>query len=160
MPRKRKPLAMQAGNITQMTQLRKKAEETSVLTGRNQLARPPEWLVDETARKEWKRVVRELKGIDLIGNLDKNNIGCYCNAFSDYIRITEELKQESFCVERETRTGTIIIKNPKIDLQQRYANEMRRFAGLCGLTIDSRLKVASAKLSKTEQQIHDEFGAI
>ena len=51
-------------------------------------------------------------------------------------------------------------KNPLIDVQKTYAEEMRKFAALCGLTIDSRLKVAATKTSKQEQDITEQFGGI
>ncbi len=160
MPRKRKPIDMQTGNITQINQYKREAEEKSVSTRRDQLAHPPEWLVDDVAKKEWKRIIEEMKDIEIVGNLDRNNIGCYCNAFADYLRVTKQLAREDYCIERETRTGTIIVKNPLVDLQRSYADEMRKFAGMCGLTIDSRLKAAAVKTSKAEEKISSEFGAI
>ena len=54
----------------------------------------------------------------------------------------------------------IVVKNPMVDIQKGYAEEMRRFAALCGLTIDSRLKIASAKTSKVEDEIESKFGII
>ena len=52
------------------------------------------------------------------------------------------------------------VENPLIKIQKLYAEECRRFAGLIGLTIDSRLKFASAKAEKKENEITDEFGDI
>ena len=37
---------------------------------------------------------------------------------------------------------------------------MRSFASLCGLTIDSRLKIGSKKAEETQQEIEDTFGDI
>ena len=39
-------------------------------------------------------------------------------------------------------------------------NEMRRFASLCGLTIDSRLKLAVQKTTKERKEIEEDFGDI
>ncbi len=137
----------------------RKKEEKSVTVGKSQLRYSPEWLIDDVAKKEWSRLTKELKEIDIIGNLDKNNLGAYCNAYACYIRATEELKEQSMCVIRETRTGNIVVKNPLIDVQRTYAEEMRKFASLCGLTIDSRLKAATAK-AKKEDEVEDQFGGI
>ena len=137
----------------------RKKEEKSVTVGKSQLRYSPEWLIDDVAKKEWSRLTKELKEIDIIGNLDKNNLGAYCNAYACYIRATEELKGQSMCVIRETRTGNIVVKNPLIDVQRTYAEEMRKFASLCGLTIDSRLKAATAK-AKKEDEVEDQFGGI
>jgi P27 family predicted phage terminase small subunit len=158
MSRQRKPTELQKGNLTVLQQEKKRLEEEYIRTGKDQLKYPPIWLIDDIAKKEFKRIVKELKGIDLIGNLDVNNLGAYCNAFSNYIRATEQLKEQDYYIARETRTGAIIVKNPLVDIQTNYASEMRKFASLCGMTIDSRLKVATIKIDKQQQAISTKFG--
>lgn len=158
MGRSRKPMEMQKGNITVINGSKRKKEEESVTVGKEQLKRAPDWLFDDVAKKEWRRLVKELDKIDIIGNLDRNNLGGYCNAFSRYIKATEELCEAPLCVEKETRNGTVIVKNPLIDIQKLYAEEMRKFATLCGLTIDSRLKAAVTKTTKEEESLKEMFG--
>lgn len=77
MGRPRKPLTEQRGNLTVITMQTREAEEDSVTTDKNQLKRPPTWLIDNVAKKEWRRIVKELEKINLIGNLDRNNLGGY-----------------------------------------------------------------------------------
>ena len=156
MGRPRKPLEMQRGNLTVISMERRK----NVKTGSSQLSRPPDWLIDEVAVKEWKRIVKELKKINLIGNLDRNNLGGYCNAFANYVKATNILRDQTFYIDRETRNGVIVVKNPMVDIQKGYAEEMRRFASLCGLTIDARLKAAAIKTDKTQEDITKKFGNI
>ena len=160
MGRPRKPLEMQKGNLTIISMEQRKNEEKKATTGSNQLSRPPDWLIDEVAVKEWKRIVKELKKINLIGNLDRNNLGGYCNAFANYIKATEILKNQTFYIDRETRTGVIVVKNPMVDIQRTYAEEMRKFASLCGLTIDARLKAVAIKTDTTQEDITRKFGNI
>ncbi len=158
MARQRKPVDMQKGNLTVIQQEKKRIEEEYIRTGKDQLKTPPIWLIDDIAKKEFKRIVKELKEIEVVGNLDLNNLGAYCNAFSNYIHVTEELNGQGYYIERETRTGVIIVKNPLVDIQTNYATEMRKFASLCGMTIDSRLKAASVKVDKEQQAIDRKFG--
>lgn len=160
MGRLRKPLEMQRGNLTVISMERRKNEEKKVKTGSSQLSRHPDWLIDEVAVKEWKRIVKELKKINLIGNLDRNNLGGYCNAFANYVKATNILRDQTFYIDRETRNGVIVVKNPMVDIQKGYAEEMRRFASLCGLTIDARLKAAAIKTDKTQEDITKKFGNI
>ena len=54
MPRKRKPLATQKGNLTVAQQEDKKLEERLVQTGKETLAKPPTWLIDAKAKNEFK----------------------------------------------------------------------------------------------------------
>lgn len=160
MARQRKPVEMQKGNLTVLQQEKKRLEEEYVRTGKNQLNTPPIWLIDDIAKKEFKRIVKELKEINVVGNLDLNNLGAYCNAFSNYIHVTEQLNGQDYYVVRETRTGTIVVKNPLVDIQTNYASEMRKFASLCGMTIDSRLKAATTKVNKEQEEITRKFGGI
>lgn len=160
MGRPRKPLTEQRGNLTVITTQNRRAEEDSVITDKNQLKRPPTWLIDDVARKEWRRIVKELEKISLVGNLDRNNIGGYCNAFANYVKATEILKDQTYYIDRETRNGVIVVKNPMVDIQKSYAEEMRKFAALCGLTVDARLKAAAAKTSKKQESLEDKFGVI
>lgn len=160
MGRSRKPQEMQRGNVTVINGQKRKAEEESVVVGRDQLEKPPTWLIDNVAKKEWRRLTKELAKIDIIGNLDKNNLAGYCNAFANYQKATAELKEAPFCIPKATRNGVVLVKNPMIEIQKLYAEEMRKFASLCGLTIDSRLKAAVTKTSKKEETIKEKFGAI
>ncbi len=156
----KKPIDMQKAHLTLVEKQNRRQEEESVVTGNNQLKTPPKWLINDTAKKEWRRIVKELNKIDIVGNLDYANLGGYCNAYANYIKATEILKDQTYYIDRETRTGVIVVKNPMVDIQTNYAAEMRKFAALCGLTIDSRLKAAVTKTEKTEDMIQQKFGNI
>lgn len=151
---------MQKAHLTLVEKQNRRQEEESVVTGNNQLKTHPKWLINDTAKKEWRRIVKELNKIDIVGNLDYANLGGYCNAYANYIKATEILKDQTYYIDRETRTGVIVVKNPMVDIQTNYAAEMRKFAALCGLTIDSRLKAAVTKTEKTEDMIQQKFGNI
>ena len=64
MGRPRKPLTEQRGKLTVITMQTREAEEDSVTTDKNQLKRPPTWLIDNVAKKEWRRIVKELEKIN------------------------------------------------------------------------------------------------
>ena len=98
---------------------------------------------DLTAKKEWKRLNKELEEISVICNLDYNNLGAYCNAYSFYVQATKELDKE-----------------PLIRIQLKYSEEMKKIASLLGLTIDSRLKIATIKNQNNQNDLVDDFGDI
>lgn len=160
MPRPKKPIDMQKAHNTIVEKQKRKQEEQYVVTGNNQLKTPPKWLINDVAKKEWRRIIKELKQIEIVGNLDYANLAGYCNAYANYIKATEVLNKQEYYIERETRTGKMVVKNPMVDVQATYAAEMRKFAALCGLTIDSRLKAAVTKRDKKEEAITEKFGAI
>ena len=62
---------------------------------------------------------------------------------------------------RGRRTGReVLVKNPLCELQKMYSEEMRKFAAMCGLTIDSRLKAATVAREEIDTDISEEFGDI
>mgnify|MGYP000028356339 FL=1 len=160
MGRRGKPKDMQKAHLTQAEKERREEEERTVSTGNEQLKTPPEWLFNRTAKAEWRRITKELQKIEVVGNLDKANLAGYCNAYAAYRDVTEKLKGEDYCIERETRNGTMIVKNPLLSVQKEYAEEMRKFAALCGMTVDARLKAAVIKVDEKNQEIEDKFGEI
>lgn len=151
---------MQSKHLTNAEKLQKEEEEDLLVLGKEQLQDPPDWLINDVAINEFKRIVKEIDKIDVIGNLDINNLGGYCNSYALYLKSTEELKGKSLIVRKMTKNGPITIKNPLIEIQKNYADEMRKFASLCGMTIDSRLKVATIKTTQQQENIIDEFGDI
>ncbi len=159
MGRGRKPLNMQKGNLTVEQQNEIGMAEELVTVGREQLETPPTSLVDSVSKKEYRRVVAELNKVDIVGNLDLNNLVGYANAYAYYLKSTKELKKQPLTVERYTKSGDMYMaENPLINIQKKYAEEMRKFAALCGLTIDSRLKAATVQLNKESDDIDSEFG--
>lgn len=152
MSRNRKLLTEQKGNLTVAQQENIRQTQQACDVGTEQLKYAPRWLIDETAAKEWKRLVSELKKAGLACNLDKNNIGLYCNCFSAYLKICEQLKDAS---PADTETYTSLLRT-----QRTLIDDMMKISRTCGLTIDSRLKAGQIKVDKTNDEIEDVFGDI
>lgn len=152
---------MQQGNLTKEIKEQKQIEEQIITTGDEDLKKAPSWLIDKIAKDEFKRLVLEFEKVNMVGNLDLNNIACYCNAYANYRKATKELSTQPFMVEKVMPNGIeTTIENPLIKIQKNYAEEMRKFSALCGLTIDSRLKYATVKITKDESDINEDFGDI
>lgn len=160
MPRPRKPLNQQRGNLTVVQQTKKKLEEKAVETNKDRLETPPSYLINEIAIDEWKAIVEELKGISIVGNLDLGNLVVYCNAFADYVEATTHCMKEKKVIKRDTQTGTILVKNPWVDLQKGYADEMRKAGAKCGIDVNNRLKAAAVKVDHEQEEITRKFGGI
>lgn len=160
MGRARKPLEMQKGHLTVEQQEAMKQAEGLVTVGREQLGKPPAWLIDKTAKAEFKRIVKEFEKVNVVGNLDLNNIAGYCNAYAFYRKVTKELSAVSMTVEVDNQQIVNPLYRDLSKNQRDYADEMRKFASLCGLTIDSRLKVGTVQTSQISEEIAGEFGEI
>lgn len=165
MGKSKKPLAINKAHLTK-EEIAKREFTESLVKGNKDKLKAPSWLKDERAKKEFTRLVDELTTIDIItnldvNNLDVNNLASYCEAYSNYVKATEELNGQSLTIKKCMPNGSYTtVENPLIKIQKLYAEECRRFAGLIGLTIDSRLKFASVKAEKKENEITDEFGDI
>lgn len=161
MARPRKIKDLQTKHLTQEEQINKELEEEFAKTARDQLEKAPTWLRDNLAKKEWKRLVEQLKSLEVIGNLDVNNLGAYCNAYSSYVEATKNLKKESMLIKYTNKSGaTNQIEHPYIRIQLKYSDEMRKYSALLGLSVDSRLKIASILNEKVKSDIDNEFGDI
>jgi P27 family predicted phage terminase small subunit len=154
----RKPLASQKGHLNVVMMKNRQAEEASVKTPADAIMKPPRWLRNKVARDEWKRVLPILLTVDIIGDLDLSNVAGYCNAFAKWVKATEELENMPLVYVDKADGKTK--SNPYVDVQIKYAQEMRRFGDACGMSISSRLKAAATKRKTQEEQIESEFGAI
>ncbi|MGL5055038.1 MAG: phage terminase small subunit P27 family [Fusobacteriaceae bacterium] len=148
---KRVPLALQQGDLTEKVKKQKELEEESVFVGNEQLENHPEWLVNEIAIEEWKRLVKEFNKKSLISNLDYNNLGAYCNSFAKYVEVVNKIGI-NLMIGKTT--------NPLITLELKYSDEMKRYASLLGLTSESRLKLGGIKAGEQNQEVSNSFGDI
>ena len=156
MSRNRKILDMSTGDLTKKVRAEKAMQSSMIVQDPSVLDKPPSDLLNAKARKEWKRVVPELKKMDIVGRLDISNLVGYCNAYSKYCEATKALRDQPLTVPSPSGMK----ENPLISAQIKFADQFRKFADQCGLTINSRLKWAATKTKQQEEQIEDEFGAI
>ena len=158
----RKILRLQKSHLSQEQKEELKRAEEDIKTGVTDIIKPPSWLNSTIAKNEWKRVVPQLLDIDVAGNLDLEAVAGYCNAFANYRKATEQLSKEEFVIITEDpKTGATLYKeNPLVNIQIKWGVEMRRFADICGMTINSRLKAAATKQKQEQDTIEETFGAI
>lgn len=156
MGRNRKILEITEGDLTKKAQTEKRTQSAMIVQDPADLDKLPQDLLDTKAKKEWKRVVPELKKMDIVGRLDISNLVAYCNAYSKYCEATKALRGQPLTVPSPSGEK----KNPLINVQLKYQEAFRKAADQCGLTIQSRLKWAATKMKKQEEQIESEFGAI
>lgn len=153
----RKPMDLHSGHHTKTEIATMELENQAATATRSSLTgTPPKDLIDRVAKNEWKRVTGILADMEIIGDLDYYALIGYCNAFSLYKRATTELAAAPLV--SETERGTV--KNPLINVQDTFANQMRNFAMKAGLSVDTRLKYATLKVKQDTDDLEDEFGDI
>ena len=160
MPRVRKPSQLLEGHYTKEQQKQRQMEE-ELARGDYDNIKPPSWLTDKTAKKEFKRLAEELLKLNIMCNLDVNNLASYCESYSKYVQATKELKGQPLTIEKQMNNGSYtMVENPLIKIQKSYADEMRKFATLCGLSLNARLQFATVKIEQSQTNLQDEFGDI
>lgn len=139
MGRNRKLLEDSKRNLTVLEREEKELAEKRM----NELERltktPPEWL-DDTAKKEYKRIVPLLLQIP-IASLDLALVSAYCQAYSDYMNATIRMNEGEPII--ETPNGTKLNQNHA--LKRDALAQLTSIAPKIGLTIDSRMKIFSSK---------------
>lgn len=149
----------QTGHLTKQQIQEKKEAEAAISIGFSYAKKPPKkLLVDNVAVKEYKRIVKLIEDLEILAicDMDIANICGYCNAYSMYFKTTAELRGEKLTIEKAQG----LAPNPLIEVQHRYASEMRRFGALIGADVSSRLKLSIAKIKTNSDGISAIFGDI
>ena len=165
MSRNRKRLSEQKGHLTREQQDNIRATEDASDIENDQLRNAPRWLTDKAAQAEWKRLIKELKKAGLVCNLDRNNVGMYCNCWSDFLRVSKLIKtllpeDEKDLMPLDDGVPSMELYTSLIKLRKTLIDDMMKISRTCGLTLDSRLKAGQLKVDKVADAIEDAFGDI
>jgi P27 family predicted phage terminase small subunit len=120
--------------------------------------RCPSWL-DKVARSKWNSLVKELKELDLMTNIDIDALATYCDAYSQYVECTAIIREEGLMVEYTNKAAeTNKVPHPLLTKKVQLHNQMRSLANEFGLTPASRAKLAMPKKEKEVDPFGDVFG--
>jgi P27 family predicted phage terminase small subunit len=106
--------------------------------------RPPRWMKDVEAKREWRRIVPLL-----LGNLqqpDETLLGSYCMAVSGYLECLKLIQEQGWVVtvSAATRTGQSEkpIKNPAVTLMDQHQKTMQSVAARFGFSPYDRSRIS------------------
>ena len=103
----------------------------------------PSWF-DAISKKEWKRVVPELKRMGYLAKVDGGALEACCLAYSGLIRSEQRLQAEGLTIEIEG----VLRKNPLIPISHGYMEKYKSFLCEFGLTPSSRSRLQVDKPEK------------
>ena len=159
MGRPRKIISMQTGNIKKDVRAKREYEESLVKTDKDELEKlPSSVFLDATAKREYERVRKNLQSIDIIGNLDRNSMIVYANAYSMYLQALKETKKKDFCPTVKTSSGEK--PNPIYAILEQAKKDMDTSGSALGMSASSRLKIAAEKAKGQEENLMKMFGDI
>lgn len=159
MGRPRKIISLQTGNIKKDVRAKREYEESLIKTDKDELEKlPSSVFLDATAKREYERVRKNLQSIDIIGNLDRNSMIVYANAYSMYLQALKETKKKDFCPTVKTSSGEK--PNPIYAILEQAKKDMDTSGSALGMSASSRLKIASEKAKGQEENLVQMFGDI
>lgn len=96
---------------------------------------PPIWLNDE-AKKEWKKVIKDVKGYDLFCSSDENLLAIYCTELATYKKkVSENI----------------------LSIRDKSLNQIMAMSDKLGLSPSSRAKLAVKKANEELNKDEEDF---
>ena len=113
----------------------------------------PKWLEPE-AKKEWRRLAKQMEQIGILTQVDMAAFAGYCQAYARWKEAEEFITQHGTIVRTPSGYWQQV---PQVSIAQTYLKIMNRFAEQFGLTPASRSRIIAAD-SNTDTQ--DEMEAL
>jgi P27 family predicted phage terminase small subunit len=149
MGRKAIPIELQLinGNKNRLTksEIEQRREAEKKIKPNSNKVKPPAWLND-VAKKEFKRIVKEMHDLEILTNVDVDALALYCDAYASYIECTRIIDEEGMMVEYTNKAAeTNKVPHPLLTKKKQLAEQMKALATEMGLTPASRAKLAMPK---------------
>lgn len=100
--------------------------------------KPPSWL-DREAKREWKRLSRELERLGLLTAVDGTAFAAYCQAYSRWRQAEEAIRREGMVVTTESGYP---MPHPAVKIAEKAMQLIRAFCTEFGLTPSARARMA------------------
>lgn len=105
----------------------------------------PKWLEDE-ARKEWRRMAKQLEGLGVLTEIDMTAFAGYCQAYARWKEAEEFISKHGAIVKTPSGYWQQV---PQVSIAQTYLKIMNRFCEQFGLTPSSRSRIIT-ETNKTD----------
>ena len=113
----------------------------------------PSWL-DDSGKKEWRRIITELKKLELITNIDVAALAICCDAYSKYVKATSDINKVGLLVSYTNKGGNKNVSpNPLINIATKYSEIYKKYCNEFGLTPNSRIKLTVNKEFEKEDPL-------
>jgi P27 family predicted phage terminase small subunit len=101
----------------------------------------PMWLEAE-AKKEWRRIARQLEQLGILTEVDMAGFAGYCQAYARWKEAEEFISRHGTIVKTPSGYWQQV---PQVSIAQTYLKIMNRFCEQFGLTPSSRSRIAADK---------------
>lgn len=134
--------------------LSKRRRRGQGVAGQAGTPRCPEWL-DEDAKAIWRRVVPQLRQMNVLALIDSSALGRYCRLSSRWQRAEKFLEQHgtSYAVKDSDGKVKYLAQFPEVSIAANLAQQLTRLEAEFGMTPSARTRV------HPNYQSHDTEGA-
>lgn len=101
--------------------------------------RCPSWLEDE-AKKEWKRLAKQMEQLGILTEIDMAAFAGYCQAYARWKEAEEFISKHGTIVKTPSGYWQQV---PQVSIAQTYLKIMNRFCEQFGLTPSSRSRISA-----------------
>jgi P27 family predicted phage terminase small subunit len=104
----------------------------------------------EEARKEWKRITKDLHVLGLLTSIDRAALSLYCDAWGRWIESLDSLKKYGVVIKSPNGYP---VQSPYLAVANKAAEQVRLLLGEFGLSPASRARVhAAPKTNEAESK--------
>ena len=103
----------------------------------------PKWLEDE-AKKEWRRLAKQMEQLGILTQVDMAAFAGYCQAYARWKEAEEFITQHGSIVKTPSGYWQQV---PQVSIAQTYLKIMNKFAEQFGLTPSSRSRIIASSES-------------
>ena len=98
--------------------------------------------LNAAAKREWRRLVKELGACGLITGADRGALAAYCDAYARWVKATLEVATDGEVVEATTGTA---MQNPWQSVANKALEQMDKFGSQFGLTPSARTRINTGR---------------
>lgn len=115
----------------------------------------PQWL-DKVAKREWRRVAKELYDMGLLTKVDRAALAGYCEAHSRYLQAIKVLQEKGQTYSfTNAQLQEKFEKRPEEQIARDALNQIRQFCAEFGMTPSSRARMVIPKTNEPEDPMEE-----
>ena len=139
---KTKPITLATGHRTKEEIQQRKENEERLKGSNDRVHIAPRWLCKD-GKKEYKRLVKDLKNSNILTNVDIPVVAIVADAYAKMHQLNEVLKNEGmFITKLSDRGAENIVEHPASKLYKQYNTIYKQYLAEIGLSPSSRAKLS------------------
>ena len=147
MARPRKVIAINTKHLSKRDRLARSMAETEMKASTDDLDNVPAWLTPDGA-DEYRRIIKEAKGLAIWDNLDKGILALYADSFARYIEAADHLREEGATYRR----GESECPSPWLRVAEQERKAIFQASTRLGLAVTDRLRLQVPKAEAPENK--------